>query len=518
MRLNVEIEDYQYQQLIDYLNRCSIFGARGKKTTTSAFIRDAIQAAVSKKNFERLPDEKFFESSWDGFIQIITYRREMIENDNIDSLQQELQDTLSPAAQSIIVDFRKVKYLGTQAFGWLQELFGQQKIYTLLPSGKERPQIQLAQVNHPSLNTYFSKWQQISAPIPQTSTINRLGTQLQEELPISQNCIRCQQNLPEHNCLNYQESEFRRAISLCPNCLEPQKADGKYRINGFDYPYTLISTKTSNMQVIEKVWDHLDRDVKLLSRIGWEKLEDLPDTPWETLLPRVNMFQQLCHRLQSQNFPTLHLPVAIDMDCFGNRCISFVSYQPNGISLDELLDRKSVTLLQHRTEIFLKLVEAFCFLHKLGLIYRNISLKNVYITYDGYIKLVHFHLLQDVHNLARTLITLEKLTEQQSLSYLQYAPPELVAGKLQQGFNPDMWALGVLGYQLFNGSPLTPLHKGNVSATVRAILETDMEPYIEQLQHIPDYIKECLKRCLQTKPKQRISDGIELFSFLTKHG
>lgn len=141
----------------------------------------------------------------------------------------------------------------------------------------------------------------------------------------------------------------------------------------------------------------------------------------------------------------------------------------NGVNLDELLDGHTTNhdgkpnpyaerlLSDYKGNrkafvgvVFRNILSGIMALHDAGYIHRDIDPSNIMVTSDGKVKLIDFGIAKKVDDL---LTSGKSLTSPgQFIGKPHYAAPELLLGDLKhQNFTTDVYALGIMLFQLMSG-------------------------------------------------------------------
>jgi len=93
--------------------------------------------------------------------------------------------------------------------------------------------------------------------------------------------------------------------------------------------------------------------------------------------------------------------------------------------------------------IFLQILNAVEYLHRLDIVHRDLKPENILLDVDFNIKLIDFG-LSNYHEEGRKLST--------ACGSPCYAPPEMLSGNDYDGKIGDVWSLGIIFYGMVCGS------------------------------------------------------------------
>ena len=151
----------------------------------------------------------------------------------------------------------------------------------------------------------------------------------------------------------------------------------------------------------------------------------------------------------------------------------FLEYAPNGDLFEYLRKKKKIkkTLLKR---FFFQTCLSISYLHSKSIIHRDIKPENLLLSKNLNIKLCDFG-WSVIHT---------KKTERRSLcGTYEYMAPEIFFGKLQ-GFKTDIWALGILLYELYHGKPPFVVERSEKTIEPkfgRIFFREDLESGVRQL-------------------------------------
>jgi len=172
-----------------------------------------------------------------------------------------------------------------------------------------------------------------------------------------------------------------------------------------------------------------------------------------------------------------------------------------GKSLADRPDEKSLPATE-AAALMAKIARAVHHAHQRGVLHRDLKPANILLDASGEPWLTDF-------GLAKLLDAVSELTLTQTLiGTPDYMSPEQAAGRKGEiSTGSDVWALGVLFYQMLSGR--LPFQGESHSEVFRHVEERDPRPPSSIIQRIdPDLETLCL-RCLEKRPERRLSSAGE---------
>jgi serine/threonine-protein kinase len=177
----------------------------------------------------------------------------------------------------------------------------------------------------------------------------------------------------------------------------------------------------------------------------------------------------------------------------------------DGESLRGLLEREKQLSIPYALQILREMTDALAYAHKAGVIHRDIKPENVLIQ-DGHAVLADFGIAAALTG--GETESGEGLTGTgMSLGTVGYMAPEQALGETTIDARADIYAMGVVGFELFSGAP--PFSGGTDQAILIAHL-TREAPAVDQARvDTPEAVSNAIKRAMQKDPSLRFQNAGE---------
>jgi serine/threonine-protein kinase len=152
--------------------------------------------------------------------------------------------------------------------------------------------------------------------------------------------------------------------------------------------------------------------------------------------------------------------------------------------------------------VFERVCEAIDYIHRNGVIHRDIKSNNIKISSQGQVKLLDFGIAKSQ--------TSQQLTQTGSIiGTLNYLAPELIRGGVADA-RGDIWALGVLLYEMVTGR--VPFAASTIGDLCDKIDRVAYEPPAQINPTVPREVAQIIARCLKRNPAERYSSASELLA------
>lgn len=141
----------------------------------------------------------------------------------------------------------------------------------------------------------------------------------------------------------------------------------------------------------------------------------------------------------------------------------------------------------------------------LGVVHRDVSPENLFVTYGGVVKVVDFGVARAVDQRHLTMPGMIK-------GKLAYMSPEVLRGALPDR-RADVWGMGVVLWELLTGARL--FHRGTDVETLTTIAEVRVPPPSQLTTDVPPDFDEIVRKALAPDPDARYATARDLAKDLT---
>ena len=196
----------------------------------------------------------------------------------------------------------------------------------------------------------------------------------------------------------------------------------------------------------------------------------------------------------------------------GRQAQTFIAMQYlRGRSLREHLDAGALEIAE-ALRIWEQIGEGLATAHAAGIIHRDIKPANIIVTDEGLVKIVDFGLALIVEGQSDPEETVLALTADGStVGTFGYMSPEQARG-LQVDHRTDLWALGVVAYEMLTGS--RPFKAANPFALVYAVTNERPKPMKSLRPDLPNGLVGIVNRALAKVPGKRYRTADEMLRHL----
>jgi serine/threonine protein kinase len=184
----------------------------------------------------------------------------------------------------------------------------------------------------------------------------------------------------------------------------------------------------------------------------------------------------------------------------------------DGVDLDQLLERRGCLPLAEAVDYVLQAAEAVAEAHAAGIVHRDLKPSNLFCTrsVDGspLIKVLDFGVSKLLPNANAALRSEMSTGPHVMVGSPLYAAPEQLRSPSSVDARADVWALGVILYELIAGRP--PFRGDDFLGICNKVEHAPVEPLRVVRPEVPSGFSEVMARCLAKQRDQRFQTVAEL--------
>ena len=168
-----------------------------------------------------------------------------------------------------------------------------------------------------------------------------------------------------------------------------------------------------------------------------------------------------------------------------------------GQSLQEFLEQEQPPL-SRALDILAQVLDALSYAHARGIIHRDISPANIFLTAGGTVKIIDF-------GLAKAATDLRLTREGSPIGAAHYMSPEQIRGAQDIDARTDIYSAGVVLYELVTGKK--PFDGDNSFTIMKAHTEQAPPSPAAANPNIPEALSAIIQRAMAKKPEERFQSA-----------
>jgi serine/threonine-protein kinase len=216
---------------------------------------------------------------------------------------------------------------------------------------------------------------------------------------------------------------------------------------------------------------------------------------------------RMASRVQSE-----HVARVIDVGNLESGSPYMVMEYLEGKDLGEVLRDEGPMPMSLALDYVLQACEAIAEAHKIGIVHRDLKPSNFFLTKraDGspLIKVLDFGISKLTESTSAPMDVAALTNTQNILGSPLYMSPEHLRNAKNVDARADIWALGVILYELMAGIP--PFMGESVSHLLTVIATEQQEPLIKVAPTVPKPVSDIVEKCLTKKRDERYGSVAEL--------
>lgn len=184
----------------------------------------------------------------------------------------------------------------------------------------------------------------------------------------------------------------------------------------------------------------------------------------------------------------------------------------DGENLRQKIDRERPMAFDVIARILEELAGALAYAHDEGVVHRDIKPENV-MFFHGQAVILDFGIGKALVNASTAETELRGITQVgMSLGTPTYVAPEQAAGDPGLDHRADLYALGVVAYEMITGHP--PFASRLPHTVIQAHAQRQPDPLEQRRPDVPPALAKLVMRCLAKRPEERPTSGRDIVGLL----
>jgi serine/threonine-protein kinase len=206
-----------------------------------------------------------------------------------------------------------------------------------------------------------------------------------------------------------------------------------------------------------------------------------------------------------------HVARVLDVGTLSSGSPYMVMEYLEGSDLAASLESSGRMAIEMAVDCVLQACDAVAEAHSLGIVHRDLKPRNLFLTQrnDGrsLVKVLDFGISKD-----RTGADLGLTGTAEIIGSPNYMSPEQLRSTRAADERSDIWALGVILYELLTGA--VPFVAHSITELTAAVLTDPPRPIAQLRPDVPQKLARVIEQCLEKAPDQRFSSVAELAAAL----